>query len=64
MLTIAYGANLSSWDPTTGLSSLNPQIQSFYKAVFDSFIGQVLIGVYVPAYLSIGDGTTIDPRFR
>ena len=40
MLTIAYGANLSSWDPTTGLSSLNPQIQSLYKAVFDSFIGQ------------------------
>ena len=39
-LTIAYGSNLSSWDPTTGLSSLDPAIQSFYKAVFDSFIGQ------------------------
>ncbi len=39
-LTIAYGAKLSSWDPTTGLSSLNPAIQSFYKSVFDSFIGQ------------------------
>lgn len=40
VLTIAYGARLTSWDPTTGLSSLDPAIQSCYKAVFDSFIGQ------------------------
>ena len=39
-VTIAYNVNLPSWDPTTGLSSVNPTIQSIYRAVFDQFIGQ------------------------
>ena len=39
-LTIAYNVALPSWDPTTGPSSVNPTIQTFYKAVFDSYIDQ------------------------
>jgi peptide/nickel transport system substrate-binding protein len=39
-LTIAYNVALPSWDPTTGPSSVNPTIQSYYKSVFDSFIDQ------------------------
>ena len=39
-VTIAYNVNLPSWDPTTGLSSVNPTIQSIYRSVFDQFIGQ------------------------
>lgn len=39
-LTIAYNVNLPSWDPTVGLSAVNPTIQSIYKTVFDQFIDQ------------------------
>src|SRR3984893_2678736 len=39
-LTIAYNVNLPSWDPTAGLSAVNPTIQSLYKSVFDQFVDQ------------------------
>ena len=39
-VTIAYNVNLPSWDPTTGLSAVNPTIQAIYRSVFDQFIGQ------------------------
>lgn len=39
-LTIAYNVPLPSWDATSGLSSVNPTIQSIYKSVFDQYIDQ------------------------
>ncbi|NUB43620.1 peptide ABC transporter substrate-binding protein [Fertoebacter nigrum] len=39
-LVIAYNVPLPSWDPTVGLSAVNPTIQGFYLSVFDRFIGQ------------------------
>ena len=39
-LVIAYNVNLPSWDPTVGLSSVNPTIQGIYQSVFDLFIAQ------------------------
>ena len=39
-LTIAYNVSLPSWDPTTGLSSVNPGLQSIWKSVFDQYIDQ------------------------
>ncbi|MEO1199694.1 MAG: ABC transporter substrate-binding protein [Pseudomonadota bacterium] len=39
-VTIAYNVNLPSFDPTVGLSAVNPTIQSIYRSVFDQFIGQ------------------------
>ena len=39
-VTIAYNVNLPAWDPTTGLSAVNPTIQAIYRSVFDQFIGQ------------------------
>jgi peptide/nickel transport system substrate-binding protein len=39
-LTIAYNVNLPSFDPTIGVSAVNPTIQSIYQAVFDPYIGQ------------------------
>ncbi len=39
-LTIAYNVNLPSWDPTVGLSAVNPTIQSIYKSVFDQYVDQ------------------------
>jgi len=39
-VTIAFNVNLPSWDPTTGLSAVNPTIQAIYRSVFDQFIGQ------------------------
>ena len=39
-LTIAYNVNLPSFDPTVGLSAVNPTLQSIYQAVFDPYIGQ------------------------
>ena len=39
-LKIAHNAQLTSWDPTTGLSSLDSAAQPFYESVFDSFISQ------------------------
>mgnify|MGYP002621861216 FL=1 len=40
VLTIAYNVALPSWDPTTGPSSVNPTIQTYYKAVFDAYVDQ------------------------
>ena len=39
-LVIAYNVNLPSWDPTVGLSSVNPTIQGIYQSVFDLFVAQ------------------------
>lgn len=39
-LTIAYNVVLPSWDPTVGLSAVNPTIQSIYKSVLDQYIDQ------------------------
>ena len=39
-LVIAYNVNLPSWDPTVGLSAVNPTIQGLYQSVFDMFIHQ------------------------
>jgi peptide/nickel transport system substrate-binding protein len=39
-LTIAYNVNLPSFDPTVGLSAVNPTIQSIYQSVFDPYIAQ------------------------
>jgi peptide/nickel transport system substrate-binding protein len=39
-LTIAYNVNLPSWDPTVGLSAVNPTIQGIYQSVFDMFVHQ------------------------
>ena len=39
-LNIAYHVPLPAWDPTTGLSSVNPQLMSIYKCVFDQYIDQ------------------------
>src|SRR4030088_3830555 len=39
-LTIAYNVNLPSFDPTVGLSAVNPTIQSIYQSIFDTYIGQ------------------------
>jgi peptide/nickel transport system substrate-binding protein len=39
-LTIAYNVNLPSWDPTLGVSAVNPTIQAIYRSVFDQYIGQ------------------------
>ncbi len=32
-VTISYHVNLPSWDPTVGLSAVNPTIQTFYQTV-------------------------------
>ena len=39
-LVVAYNVNLPSWDPTVGLSAVNPTIQGFYQSVFDLYIPQ------------------------
>jgi len=39
-LTIAYHVPVPAWDPTTGLSSVNPQLMSIYKSVFDQYVDQ------------------------
>lgn len=39
-LVIAYNVNLPSWDPTIGVSAVNPTIQGIYQSVFDMFIAQ------------------------
>jgi peptide/nickel transport system substrate-binding protein len=39
-LTIAYNVGLPSWDPTSGPSSVNPTLQSLWKAVFDQYVDQ------------------------
>ncbi|HEY3890358.1 MAG TPA: ABC transporter substrate-binding protein [Bradyrhizobium sp.] len=39
-VTIAYNINLPSFDPTVGLSAVNPTIQSIYQSIFDPYVGQ------------------------
>jgi len=39
-LVIANSVNLPSWDPTVGLSAVNPTIQGIYQSVFDMYIHQ------------------------
>lgn len=39
-LTIAYNVNLPSFDPTVGVSAVNPTIQAIYRSIFDQYIGQ------------------------
>lgn len=39
-LVIAYNVNLPSWDPTVGLSAVNPTITGIYQSVFDLYIPQ------------------------
>ncbi len=39
-LVIAYNVNLPSWDPTVGLSAVNPTLQGYYQSVFDLYIPQ------------------------
>ena len=39
-LTIAYNVNLPSFDPTVGVSAVNPTIQSIYQSIFDPYVGQ------------------------
>src|SRR5207237_2208440 len=39
-LSIAYNVNLPTFDPTVGLSAVNPTIQSIYQAIFDPYIAQ------------------------
>ena len=39
-LTIAYNVNLPSFDPTVGLSAVNPTIQSIYQSIFDPYVSQ------------------------
>ena len=39
-LIIAYNVNLPNWDPTVGMSAVNPTIQGIYQSVFDMFIHQ------------------------
>ena len=39
-LRIAYHVPIPAWDPTTGLSSVNPQLMSIYKCVFDQYVDQ------------------------
>ena len=52
-LVIAYNVNLPSWDPTVGLSAVNPTIQGFYQSVFDLYIPQ-------NTDLSFGSGIVTD----
>ncbi len=39
-LTIAYNVNLPSFDPTVGVSAVNPTIQAIYRSIFDQYVGQ------------------------
>ena len=51
-LQIAYHVPLPAWDPTTGLSSVNPQLMSIYKCVFDQYIDQNADLSFKPGVLS------------
>ena len=51
-LTIAYHVPLPAWDATTGLSSVNPQLMSIYKCVFDQYIDQNADLSFRPGLLS------------
>src|SRR5437868_1049552 len=54
-LTIAYNVNLPSFDPTVGLSAVNPTLQSIYQAVFDPYIGQAPDLSFKPGLLTKWD---------
>jgi peptide/nickel transport system substrate-binding protein len=54
-LTIAYNVNLPSFDPTIGLSAVNPTIQSIYQAIFDPYIGQAPDLSFKPGLLTKWD---------
>ncbi|MGJ5207998.1 ABC transporter substrate-binding protein [Bradyrhizobium sp. HKCCYLR20261] len=51
-LTIAYNVNLPSFDPTVGVSAVNPTIQSIYQAIFDPYIGQAADLSFKPGLLT------------
>src|SRR5262249_32294798 len=51
-LTIAYNVNLPSFDPTVGVSAVNPTIQSIYQSVFDPYIGQAADLSFKPGLLT------------
>ncbi|MGJ4892125.1 ABC transporter substrate-binding protein [Bradyrhizobium sp. HKCCYLRH3099] len=51
-LTIAYNVNLPSFDPTVGVSAVNPTIQSIYQAIFDPYIGQAADLSFNPGLLT------------
>ncbi|CCD97487.1 ABC transporter substrate-binding protein [Bradyrhizobium sp. STM 3809] len=51
-LTIAYNVNLPSFDPTVGVSAVNPTIQSIYQAIFDPYIGQAADLSFTPGLLT------------
>ena len=61
-LTVAYNVNLPSWDPTVGLSAVNPTIQGIYQSVFDMYIGQKPDLSFRRASSPNGVGTTIAAR--
>src|SRR5947207_10260809 len=54
-LTIAYNVNLPSFDPTIGLSAVNPTLQSIYQAIFDPYIGQAPDLSFKPGLLTKWD---------
>lgn len=39
-LTIAFNANIPSFDPTVGGSAVNPTVQAVYRSIFDQMVGQ------------------------
>ena len=49
---LAYNVNLPSFDPTVGLSAVNPTIQSIYQSVFDPYIGQAADLSFKPGLLT------------
>src|SRR5690606_35712398 len=51
-VTIAYNVNLPSFDPTVGVSAVNPTIQSIYQAIFDPYIGQAADLSFKPGLLT------------
>src|ERR1700732_1774201 len=51
-LTIAYNVNLPSFDPTVGLSAVNPTIQSIYQSIFDPYIRQAAVLSFQAGLLS------------
>jgi peptide/nickel transport system substrate-binding protein len=51
-VTIAYNVNLPSFDPTVGLSAVNPTIQSLYQAVFDPYVAQAPDLSFAPGLLT------------
>ena len=67
-LTIAYNVSLPSWDPTSGPSSVNPTLQSVWKAVFDQYIDQKSDLSFAPGLLTKwgwnADKTKVDMEVR